>query len=71
MMVLCVQKVVYCSVKAEDLAAVSQRLGVTAVPTVVVTSGTADSEQQVLGRVDGARPTDIAALVRKLVRLRD
>jgi len=50
--------VTYCSVEAEELAAVSQRLAVAAVPTVVATAGGA-----VRGRVDGARPAQVAQLV--------
>jgi len=52
------QGVTYCAVAAEELAAVSQRLAVVAVPTVVVAAGGA-----VRGRVDGARPAQVAALV--------
>lgn len=53
---------------AEDLASVSQRLHVTAVPTVVVTRTTAPGRAPTVeGRIDGAKPVDLVTLVRRLV----
>ena len=58
----------YASIPAEDIPEVSQRLGVSAVPTVVVTvTGSDGGKAAIAGRIDGAKPADITALVKKVV----
>lgn len=59
--------VVFAAVPAEEVPEVSQRLAVTAVPTVVVTcTATEGAAPTMAGRVDGARPGDITDLVKRI-----
>ncbi|KAF2352226.1 Monothiol glutaredoxin-related, partial [Trinorchestia longiramus] len=61
------KNVVYCNIQAEEVPEVSQKLSISAVPTVVVTSTAQDGGQAaVVGRVDGAKPADLTALVKKV-----
>jgi len=51
----------YCSLNAEDFASVSKKYAIAAVPTVLVMRG-----GSLEGRVEGARPAEVVALVKKL-----
>ncbi|XP_018026525.1 glutaredoxin-3 [Hyalella azteca] len=59
--------VVYCNIMAEEVPEVSQKMSITAVPTVVVTNTAQEgSPAAVVGRIDGAKPAELTTLVKKL-----